>query len=668
MLRANRLPLIHYGVAVLVSLLALLFRLLLEPILHGEAPLLVFILPVMVSAWYGGFKPGLLATVLSALVGTYFFIPPLLGFVPIEIADAIRCGIFLVEGIAISTLSESLRRSKQQSEATALSLKRSEELSRLMIEGVQDYAIFMLDLDGRIVTWNDGAKGITGYEAGEILGRYLTILYPASSHASAEADDSKPQQELQTAITEGRFVSEDWQQRKDGSLFWASVVTTSLRDEAKSLRGFSRITRDITERKRLEEALIRSAHRLETLHEIDRAILATEFGGEPIATALARVGQLVPCERAIATLFNFETNTAQILQETTNTDDSNSEVVPLTFFLPDRVLDQDLQQKVDYVTTTQLCPVSLIRSLSAQGKCIRVPLVSDEILLGELTLFLAATTAWSEEYQSIVAEVANQLAIALRQAQFRTQIQQEAEELEQRVVERTLKLQAANQELESFAYSISHDLRAPLRAIQGFAQAFLEDYGDRLDDLGQEYAHRIVTAAARLDTLIQDLLDYSRVSRTDLQLQPVNLTALLDDVLAQLGVTLQEQQAQVRVEKPLLSVLGHRSTLVQIVSNLISNAAKFVPPDRTPQIKIWTELRDDRVRLWVADNGIGIAPQHQTRIFHIFERLHGVEVYPGTGIGLAIVCKGVERMGGQVGLESQVGAGSQFWIELRRGT
>jgi len=669
MLKVSRLPLICYGVAVLASFLALLFRLMLEPVLQGEAPLLVFILPVMVSAWYGGFKPGLLSTVVSALVGSYFFIPPLFHFGANETSDIIRCSIFLSEGILISALSGSLRRSRQRSETTALSLKRSEEQSRLIVEGVQDYAIFMLDLDGRVVSWNNGAEQITGYAVGEILGRHLTILYPSSiAQPLGELDSPKSQQELQVAVAKGRFVSEDWQQRKDGSLFWASVVTTALRDETQDLRGFSRITRDMTERKRAEEALVRSARRLEALYEIDRAILETGFAGEPIGTALTYLSQLVPCERAIATLFNFETNTAHILQETSNEGKSKPETVPLAFFLPQRVLQQDLQQKVSYLTTSPICPVSLVQSLSAQGRCVRVPLVSDEMLLGELTLFLAAATIWNNEYQDVVTEVANQLAIALRQAQLRSQIQQKTDELEQRVIERTLKLQAANQELESFAYSISHDLRAPLRAIQGFAQAFLEDYGDRLDNLGQEYAHRIVTAAARLDTLIQDLLNYSRVGRTDLQLQSINLTSLVEDVLAQIETDLQQQRGEVIVEKPLLSVLGHRSTLVQIISNLVSNAAKFVEPEVTPKIRIWTELRDDHVRLWVADNGIGIAPQHQSRIFKIFERLHGAEVYPGTGIGLAIVHKGAERMGGQAGVESQLGKGSQFWIELRRGT
>jgi signal transduction histidine kinase len=677
MLKVNRSPLSRYGVAVLASLLALLFRLLLEPILRGEAPLLVFILPVMVSAWYGGFLPGLVATGLSLLMGDYFFLPPSFSFGITQLSDGVRSGVFLVEGVLISVLSESLRHSRQRAEATAISLQQSEERSRLIVEGVQDYAIFMLDPNGRIASWNAGAERIKGYRAGEILGRHVSILYPAAALYSAaspilypvaDVDGSKSERELQTAVAEGRFINEDWQQRKDGSLFWASVVTTALRDKAGNLRGFSRITRDITERKQAEEALRRSAQRLAALHEIDRAILANELGGESIGAALLEMRRLVPCERAIATLFNFETNTAQILRTTAEPGEVSDEGVPLIFFLPTQILQQDSVQKAEYLSRTQTCPVSLIHSLTEQGACIRVPLVSDEMLLGELTLFLAVATAWNEEYQAIVTEVADQLAIAIRQMQLRTQIQQKAEELEQRVIERTAKLQMVNQELESFAYSISHDLRAPLRAIQGFAQAFLEDYGDRLDELGREYGQRILAAAARLDTLIQDLLAYSRVSRTDLRLQSINLTSLVEDVLAQLEPDFQERQAQVVVEKPLLSVLGHRSTLVQIISNLVENALKFVPPQTAPQVKIWTELRGEQVRLWVSDNGIGIAPQHQERIFKIFERLHGAEIYPGTGIGLAIVHKGVERMGGQTGLESEVGEGSRFWMELRRGT
>ncbi|MBN1956315.1 MAG: HAMP domain-containing protein [Anaerolineae bacterium] len=236
--------------------------------------------------------------------------------------------------------------------------------------------------------------------------------------------------------------------------------------------------------------------------------------------------------------------------------------------------------------------------------------------------------------------------------------------LEQRVAERTQALQEANAELEAFAYSVSHDLRAPLRATQGLSQALLEDCGDQLDAVGRDYVLRIQGSAQRMDTLIQDLLAYSRIARANVEFKVVSLELVLQDVLLQLESAIREQDARVTVEKPLPAVVGHYPTLAQVVANLVANAIKFVAPDVQPRVRIWAEKRDGVVRLWVEDNGIGIAPEHYERIFCVFERLHGIETYPGTGIGLAIVRKGMQRMGGAVGLDSTVGEGSDFWIEL----
>lgn len=236
--------------------------------------------------------------------------------------------------------------------------------------------------------------------------------------------------------------------------------------------------------------------------------------------------------------------------------------------------------------------------------------------------------------------------------------------LERRVDERTRQLSEANEELEAFSYTVSHDLRAPLRGLQGFAQAVEEDYADRLDDEGRDYLRRIMAAARRMEGLIQDLLAYGRLSREDIALRPVNLQLALDEALAQLAAEIDHARAAMEVAQPLPTVRAHPTVLVQVVANLLGNALKFVAPGKPARVRVWSSTGEGRVRAFVQDHGIGIEPAHRERIFRVFERLHGQEAYPGTGVGLAIVRKGCERMGGTCGVESRPGEGSTFWFEL----
>jgi signal transduction histidine kinase len=182
----------------------------------------------------------------------------------------------------------------------------------------------------------------------------------------------------------------------------------------------------------------------------------------------------------------------------------------------------------------------------------------------------------------------------------------------------------------------------------------------------REYAKRIAEASQRMDALINDLLDYSRLARAEVDVQPVALEGLVDGLLRDMKEEVARRRVAVVVERPLPSVYGHRLILAQVLANLLSNAIKFVAPGVDPRVVVRGEESGRRARIWVEDNGIGIAPEHQSRIFRVFERLHATDAYPGTGVGLAIVRKGIQRMGGRVGVESAVGAGSRFWFELAR--
>jgi PAS domain S-box-containing protein len=282
---------------------------------------------------------------------------------------------------------------------------------------------------------------------------------------------------------------------------------------------------------------------------------------------------------------------------------------------------------------------------------------------------------------------------ALRQAQ--ALLADRASQLELLVAERTAELTATNKQLEAFVHTMAHDLRAPLRSMQGFSAMLTEDPGTLLSEPGRDFANRINQSAQFMDALLQDLLAFSRIAQQRIELVSVNPETVVQAVLSRLEKEILEKNARVEIAGRWPDVLAHEPTLRQVLTNLVSNSLKFTRPDVPLLVRVRGEeisfglqpsgysgndaqMREPRtvaptnapstqswVRVWVEDNGIGIAPEHQEQIFRLFTRLHG-QKFPGTGVGLAIVQKGIERMGGRMGLDSIPGQGSRFWLELKK--
>lgn len=277
-----------------------------------------------------------------------------------------------------------------------------------------------------------------------------------------------------------------------------------------------------------------------------------------------------------------------------------------------------------------------------------------EVLRAKIDVFVELALVRMRLQEQIEERTRNAAEIS----KLNIELQEKNRELE----ERSLLLQETVSELESYSYSISHDMRAPLRAMRGYAEVLLEDALPNLRPEHQAYLRKIEIGAGRMDQLIRDVLSYSQVSRAKLQLTELNLDELTRQVFEHYP---EMQEAELQIEGVLPRVMGNEAMLTQCISNLLGNAIKFVAPGTKPCIRISAERKEGRVRVWFRDNGIGIAPKDIERIFGIFVKVHSSEVYLGTGIGLSIVQKSMERMGGKAGVESELGKGSSFWLEFQ---
>ena len=444
---------------------------------------------------------------------------------------------------------------------------RSERVFRYLVDSVQDYAIFVLDPQGKIATWNSGAERMKGYRREEIIGRHFSVFY-----TEKDLVWDKPSYELKVAMQTGRFEDEGWRVRKDGSRFWANVIITRLLDEEGRLVGFGKITRDLTDRREAEQR-----YRMLVEGVLDYAIFSLDANG------IVR---------------SWNTGAERIKQ-----------------YKAEEIIGQHFSRFYTEEDRQSGLPESLLGKAQSEGHAEsegwRVRKDGTRFWASVVITAIRDEEGTLTGYSKVTRDLTDRKILM-------DKIRQHADELELRVEERD----KTNAELEAFSYSVSHDLRAPLRAISGFSDAIREEYGDKLDATGQEYLQEILRATTRMNQLVSDLLSYSRLSRAELETQPIVVAQAIKDALA--GIGEEGQKVEVDVD-PGHVVEGHEATLVQALFNLVSNGLKFHLPEKEPRVVVSSTRQGEWVRITVQDEGIGIAPQHQERIYKVFERLHGPE-------------------------------------------
>ncbi|WP_017716067.1 ATP-binding protein [Kamptonema formosum] len=714
--QATRSPVRRYGIPILTVALALLSRLLLAPLLGDASPLLLFTAAVMVSAWYGGLFSGLLATALSIIALAYLFLSPLPHFPNSPLINAVLLFLFTLVGLTASWLTEQLHLARKQAEFNLRQIQRqqeelreSEERFRLLLEGVRDYAIVMLDPAGNVASWNSGAENVTGYREQEIIGRPSSCFFPAE-----DIQLGKPEQEFKIAAETGRFECEGWRVRKDGTQFWATVTISALLGETGTLRGFSKVMRDITERKQAEDRLKRIEWLLTKKHPQVAEPYRQPYGDltelNTNRTILDAVGAEV--------LHDIAGDCLDLLQTSSAVYETNGDYAMGIFSSGwCRFMDS---------ASRRLCAAGDDREALACGqwhchescwnhaskpsietgqpvdiecaggiRLYAVPIYAGEEIVGSINFGYGdppkdpeRLKELAERYGVTVGELQQQAsayeprpAYIIEMAKNRLQtsakligeivkrkraeeeIWQLNENLELLVQKRTAQLEESNKELEAFSYSVSHDLRAPIRHISGFADLLQKRAAAGLDETAMRYLNTIMETAKHAGNLIDDLLAFSRMGRSEMRQSAVNMNRLLQEVLRELQPETEGRNIGWEI-KDLPAVRGDASMLRQVWRNLLYNAVKFTRRCDRAEIEIGSSQTEREVGFFVRDNGVGFDMKYAEKLFGVFQRLHSASEFEGTGIGLANVRRIVHRHGGRTWAESAPDRGATFYFSL----